>query len=108
MEEFVVKYSAEAIEDLRSIYRYIAFDKQAPTTAQKQVSRIRENIATLDSMPSRHQAVKWEPWNSMGMHRFPFDNYVVFYLVGEADGIVTIIRIFYGGRDIKSIFANNQ
>lgn len=30
------------------------------------------------------------------------DNYMVFYLLDELKGIVVIVRIMYGGRDVKS------
>lgn len=36
----------------------------------------------------------------MQMHKLPVDNFIVFYIVDNEGHIVTIIRIFYGGRDI--------
>ncbi|MCM1174423.1 MAG: type II toxin-antitoxin system RelE/ParE family toxin [Blautia sp.] len=76
-----VIYSPEAMDDLRETYLYIAFTLKVPDTAEKQVSRIRKEIRPLDFMPSRYSIVDWEPWKSMGMHKVPVDNSVVYYTV---------------------------
>lgn len=102
-EKFCVYYSPEALDDLRKIYSYIAFELQAPETAQKQVARIRNEIRTLDFMPLRYSIVDWEPWKSMQMHSFPVNNYIVYYTVDSEKASVTIVRIFYSGRDVESI-----
>ena len=39
----------------------------------------------------------------MGMHRVPVDNFVVYYAVNDGSRTVTVIRIFYGGRDVEGI-----
>ena len=44
-----------------------------------------------------------EPWKAMNMRRLPVKNYVIFYTVSEPAHTVTIIRIVYGGRDLKGI-----
>ncbi len=33
----------------------------------------------------------------------PIDNFVVLYIPNEDTGVVTIIRVMYGGRDIKEL-----
>lgn len=53
--------------------------------------------------PRRHPTLDWEPWMSMGLRKMPVDNYYVFYRVDEDRATVTILRIFYAGRDIKNI-----
>ena len=98
-----VIYSPQALEDLRDIYSYIAFEILVPDTAKNQVNRIRKEIHSLDFMPTKFSIVDWEPWKSMEMHKLPIDNYVVFYLVDSDTLTVTIIRILYSGRNIESI-----
>lgn len=102
-EAFSVVYSQEAKDDLLEIYAYIAQDLKAPDAAAGQVNRIRGEIGSLDFMPSRYECVNWEPWKSMGMHKVSVDRFVIFYLIDEERHIVTVVRIFYGGRDIKGI-----
>lgn len=107
-DSYSVVYSPEALNDLKDIYAYIAQELLEPDTARNQVNRIRKEIRSLDFMPSRYALVDWEPWKSMGMHKVPVDNFVVFYTVDSNSMIVVIIRIVYGGRDIESIAAKNQ
>ncbi len=92
-DTYQVTYSPEALDDIRKIYSYIAFELQVSDTALNQVNRIRKEIRSLDFMPMRYALVGWEPWKSMQMHKLPIDNYVVFYLVDSNLHTVTIIRI---------------
>ena len=68
-----------------------------------EVGRIRAAVRKLDAMPKRHRVVDWEPWASMGMRRLSVDNYIVFYLVDDEGGTVTVVRILYSGRNIEAI-----
>ena len=100
---YQIIYSPESLDDLRAIYSYIAFDKLAPQNAESQVNRIRQSIRSLDLFPEGHTTVEWEPWASMGMRFLPVDNYIVYYLVDNNKGTVSIVRIFYGARDVEHI-----
>lgn len=95
-----IVYSAQAKRDLRSIYEYIAFKLLAPETAGKQAQRIMNEVLNLNEMPMRYKLYD-EPWYSYGLRVFPIGNYLVFYLVIEQLNVVNIVRIMYGGRDIK-------
>lgn len=102
-DSYSVVYSPEAMDDLREIYSYIAFTLLVPETAENQVNRIRKEVRSLDFMSFRYSLVDWEPWKSMGMHKVPVDNFVVYYTVNDDSHTVTVIRIFYGGRDVANI-----
>lgn len=101
--KYSVIYSPDALEDLKDIYSYIAFELRVPDTAQKQVNHIREKVRSLDFMPARYSLVDWEPWQSLKMHKIPIDNFVVYYTVNDDIHTVTVIRIFYGGRNVENI-----
>lgn len=109
-ESYSVIYSPEALNDLREIYSYIAFELLVPSIAEGQVTRIRKAIRSLDFMPARNPIVDWEPWKSMGMHKVTVDNFIVFYTVTDDSQTITIIRIVYVGRDVESIASetNNE
>lgn len=107
-DSYSVVYSPKAKDDLKEIYSYIAFTLLVPDIAEDQVGRIRKEIRSLDFMPSRNPVVDWEPWKSMGMHKVPVDNFVVFYTVDQNRLVVMIIRIVYGGRDIMNIAADSE
>lgn len=103
MDAYQIVYSPEAKEDLRSIYRYIAYDLFSKNTAKAQTDRIRKAIRALGLFPEKYVQVEWEPWKSMGMRRMPVDNYLVYYLLEKENGIVMIDRIFYKGRNVLHI-----
>lgn len=96
-----VVYSAEARQDLRDIYEYIAYELLVPEIAAGQVDRIMKAVRSLEQMPMRYTHYEEEPWHSQGLRLLPVDNYLIFYLPDEITGVVNIIRIMYGGRDVK-------
>ena len=107
-ENYTVSYSVDALNDLREIYTYIANELLVPETAAAQVGRIRKEVRSLDFMSARYALVEWEPWHSMGMYQFPVNNFIVYYLVDDEAGTVTVVRIFYGGRDIEGIVNSHE
>ena len=107
-ENYTVSYSGDALNDLREIYTYIANELLVPETAAAQVGRIRKEVLSLYFMPARYALVEWEPWHSMGMYQFPVNNFIVYYLVDDEAGTVTVVRVFYGGRDIEGIVNSHE
>lgn len=102
-----IAYSAQARQDLRNIYEYIAFNLLMPETATKQVQRIMNEIRSLDEMPLRFRLYDREPWYSQGLRFFSVNNYLVFYLPDENQNMVNIVRIMYSGRDIDTQLNND-
>ena len=107
-DPYSVVYSPEALNDLKDIYAYLAYELLVPDTAQDQVNRIRKEIRSLSFLPARYALVDWEPWKSMGMHRVPVDKFIIYYAVDDDAHTVIIIRIFYGGRDVKGIINKGE
>jgi len=103
MNNYLVIYSDEAVQDLRDIFEYIAFDLMEQITAVAQVKRIREEIRALHIFPRQNKSVEWEPWSSMGMRLMPVDHFIVFYLVDDETNSVQIVRIVYGKRDMPKL-----
>ena len=101
--KYQVIYSPESVDDIKSIYRYIAYDIKSARNAEAQVKRIRNKIRKLDIFPEKFVHVDWEPWASMGLHQMPVDNYIVYYLIKEEEQLVIIVRIFYSGQNIELI-----
>ncbi|MBF4807861.1 MAG: type II toxin-antitoxin system RelE/ParE family toxin [Lancefieldella rimae] len=105
---YKVTYTPQALQDLTELYEYICFILRTPKAAENQSSRIRRIIRSLDIMPMRHSLVPWEPWYSMGIRKVSIDSYMAFYCVDKEKGVVTVIRIFYSGRNIKDIIKNTS
>ena len=53
----------------------------------------------LDQLPTRHALVADERLAQNGIRQIPVKNYIVFYIVNEADSAVTVVRILYGQRN---------
>lgn len=103
---YEIRMTLQAKTDLRGIYEYIAFDLQSPQNAAGQLDRLEENIASLAQLPERFRVYNKEPWHSRNLRIMPVNNYLVFYIPNHEDGIVTIIRVMYGGRDIDKQLSN--
>ena len=96
-----VQYSASSREDLKSIFEYIAYELLSPEYAAGQVERIMKAARSLEDMPMRHSIYNVEPWKTKQVRFLTVDNYIIFYLPRDESGTVNIIRIIYGGRDMK-------
>lgn len=107
-KRFRVEYSPQALDDLRAIYSYIAFHLKERGTASRQIGRIRQEIRALQELPERYAPVDWEPWASMGMRKLAIDRYVVYYFTDQKERLVSIARIFYGGRDVENIIQGEE
>lgn len=105
--EYSIIYSQEAINDIDSIYAYIAFQLLEPNTAKNQVNRIRNTIHSLTFMPLRNQTVDFEPWKSAGIRRLLINRFVVFYFVDATAITVNIVRVVYGGKNIGNIIKSD-
>ena len=98
---WTVYYTDEAQQDLQDVYDYISNGLLEPVIAKKQVNKILDAVDSLDNMPMRYRLYEQEPWHSKGLRVLPVESYLVFYLAVETKNTVVIIRIMYGGRDIK-------
>lgn len=99
---FEVKITAQAEEDLRGIFEYIAYQIKSPESAAGQLDRLEERVLALETMPDRYRVYTKEPWHSRGLRVMPVDNYLVFYITDREAQTVNIIRVMYGGRDIDT------
>ena len=107
-DSYKVGYSVDALDDLREIYSYVANELLVPETAVAQLGRIQKEVRSLKFMPARYALIDWKPWHSMKMHQFPVDNFIVYYLIDDEKKQVTVVRIFYGVRDVERIINSNK
>ena len=100
-----VELSAQAKEDTREIYEYIAFELRAIDSAEALFRHLEEHIYALEEMPERYRLYEGEPWRTRGLCIMPVDHYLVFYIPKHESCIVTVIRILYGGWDTAAQLA---
>ncbi len=103
MKRYRILMTEPAADDLLRIAEYIAKELREPITAQKLVEKIKEAVMSLIHMPTRHALVADEYLAVQGIRKLPVENYIVFYVISEKDGTVTVIRILYGRRDWEQL-----
>lgn len=99
MERYQVRITGEALADMEEIYRYISENLGSTENAAGQYDRIAEAILSLAELPERCSLVLFEPERSAGLRRMLVDHYSVFYIVREAQVIVT--SVLYSASDIE-------
>ena len=99
--KYEIKITEKAESDIRGIYNYIATELLAPETAANLLDKLEKSISELCFMPSRFRKYGSELWQSRGLRIMPVENFAVLYISNKTAKTVTIIRVMYGGRDIK-------
>lgn len=89
--------TAEAEEDLLSIWQYIAEDN--PSAATRLLLSIDEKCGLLADNPQLGPA---RPDIAEGFRYFPVGSYLILYRI-VADGI-EIVRVLHGARDYDALF----
>lgn len=106
--KYKVTYTEGAKKDLKGIFGYISEKLLAPGNAAGQTQRIMAAVRKLDNMPHRYKLYEEEPWHSQELRYFSVDNYLVFYKVDDKIRKVYVVRIMYGGRDIRTQLSKSQ
>lgn len=99
---YEVRFARSAERDLRDIYEYVSYELGKPHTAERLVNRFREASDGLALLPNRNRLVDEEPWRSRNTRFTVVGRYLMFYTVDGQAGIVNVIRLVYGGRDVRS------
>jgi len=99
---YVVEMTDKAKMDLRGIYEYIAFVLQSKINADRQLDRIEREILSLSEMPERYKVLNLDFEADKAVRMVSVDRYCVIYHVAKECGVVQILRILYGGRDIPA------
>ena len=60
---YEVRLTAQAIEQVQEIVRYISHILLVPETARKWADTLQSEIAKLDIMPTRYPLTEEEPWH---------------------------------------------
>lgn len=100
---FSLKFTSKANEDLEQIYSYISAKLFAEIAADKLLERIEGSIMRLKDFPYSCSFVLDEPLKNRGYRRLIVDNYIVFYLVNELDKQVVVMRILYGAQSYQNL-----
>lgn len=100
MEKYKVEITKEALQDMETIYNYIAVELLSPENAMSQYNRIADEILTLNILPQRHKIMDSEQEKHMELRRMLVDNYSVFYTIRGDKVIVT--DVLYTASDFEA------
>ena len=96
---YEVKLTSQAARQIEAIVQYISKVLFVPETARKWADALQSEIAKLDFMPSRYTLAEEEPWHTNGIHKMPFKNFLIYYLIDEDKKAVWITAVIYEQRD---------
>ena len=108
MNQYSVRTTDKALDDMESIYNYIALDLLVPDTAMEQYNRIADAIESLAYTPKRCRLFDSQPERDMGMRQMLIDNYSIIFVVDDVTSIVTVLRVLYSASDINARLKNNR
>ncbi len=98
-----LKFTTKASEDLEDIYIYISEKLFAEAAANDLLKKIEYSIKRLKDFPYSYNFVLDEPLKAKGYRKLIVENYIVFYLVNEIDKQIIIMRILYGARNYRGL-----
>ncbi len=97
--KYAVRYLPVALDDLISIFDWIADD--SPANADKFIRKLDQQILNLKNHPSIGRIPRDERLKNTGYRVLIIESYLVFYMV--RDKTVEIHRIIHGSRHLDNI-----
>lgn len=101
MNQYNIKYSKEAKQDLIDIKKYIKYNLQEPNIANKLITKIKKEIAKLIVDAKIYNIIDDDFIKKFEIRKILVDNYIVFYRIKNRT--IEIVRIMYGRRNWISL-----
>lgn len=98
-DNFAIRYLPVAIDDLLSIFDWIAADNRSK--AASFLDSLDERIRILSSNPRIGRVPRQEDLKRLGYHVMAIDSYLVFYIVRGST--VEIHRVLHGSRNLEDV-----
>ncbi len=100
---YKVEYLPVALQDVLEIMRYIAFDLNNPTAAERLSEAIFEAGNRLAEFPYTYPVYAPIKPLEYEYRKAPVQNYILFYRVDEKNKLVTVSRVIYSKRDLETL-----
>ena len=101
MNQYNIRYSKEAKQDLINIKKYIKYNLQEPNIANKLINKIKKEIAKLIVDAKIYNIIDDDFIKKLEIRKIIVDNYIVFYRIKNKT--IEIVRIMYGRRNWISL-----
>ncbi len=103
VNNYTIKMTPKAADDLDNIYQYISEELCLTSSAANILERIERGIMRLREFPFSCNYVADEYLRNKGYRKLIVDNYIVFYLIEEENSQVIIMRVLYGKQKYENL-----
>ena len=100
---YKVAISPSANADLFNALKYIAYELENPSAAEKLADGVDRCYAALEEMPAAHELCRDPVLRRLGYRRYPVGNYIVIFRVVEEAQEVRVVHFFHATQDYLSI-----
>ena len=95
MQQYKIRISELAEQDLENAGDYIAFELLNPIAAENMVKGIREQINKLEVFPASYELDDDRILAEVGVHKTYYKEYKIFYTIDDNVKEVFIVRILH-------------
>ena len=103
MEKYFVEYSTKSLNDIDSIFFYVAAILGNINSSIKIFYTIKAKIDSLEFFPERFQYIEGAPDHLKNMRAAYVGKYTIYYRVIKEELIVKINRVVYSGTNLNQI-----
>ena len=95
MNEYEVRVTRQALEQMKEIVHYISNDLMAPDAADNLLDKMKAEITKLSSFPKKHALIDEEPWRAEGVRKIVVKNFLIYYWVDDENNRVQVTAVIY-------------
>lgn len=77
MNEYEVRVTKQALEQIKEIVHYISNDLMAPDAAHNLLDKMKAEITKLSSFPKKHDLIDEEPWRTEGVRKVVIPSIII-------------------------------
>lgn len=77
MNEYEVRVTRQALEQIKEIVHYILNDLMAPDAAHNLLDKMKAEITKLSSFPKKHDLIDEEPWRTEGVRKVVIPSIII-------------------------------
>lgn len=106
MNEYEVRVTRQALEQIKEIVHYISNDLMAPDAAHNLLNKMKAEITKLSSFQKKHDLIDEEPWRTEGVRKIVVKNFLIYYWVDDENNRVQVTAVIYSRRDQTKQLSN--
>ena len=99
MNEYEVRVTRLALEQIKEIVHYISNDLMATDAADNLLDKMKAEITKLSSFPKKYALIDEEPWRTEGVRKIVVKNFLIYYWVDDENNRVQVTAVIYSRRD---------